>query len=233
MKTWLWTASVLVIGAGCASSQGTRPHDMSTAQHEAAAQQEQAASEQHGAQYDPSATAENRICGRGSVCWTSVSNPTDQHKSDASQHRELAEKHRAAAQALRDAEASSCSGIDQPDRDESPFYHREDITSVSKVERPVQRGNTRAGELAGGRAVFRAVQGLTAEWLQRVVNCHIARAASVGNSMPEMPYCPLTFKGVKATVSSTGDGFAVEVTSEDATTAAEIWKRMQALAPER
>ena len=232
MRIRLSISSMTVLGfAACASSQGTRPLDMSTTQHEAAAGQEQAAAEQHGGQYDPNAKTESKQCGRDAVCWTSANNPTDQHKAEAAQHHELAEKHRAAAQALRDAEAAKCIGISDGDRDVSPFYHRDDITSVSKVTKTLPQGRVEVLALSGGRAVFRAVPGLTAEWLQRVVDCHIARAVAAGNDMPEMPYCPLTLKGVSATVSSTGDGFAVEVTAGDAAVAEQVWKRMQALAP--
>ena len=47
--------------------------------------------------------------------------------------------------------------------------------------------------------------------------------------MPEMSYCPLVLKGVKATVSSVGDGFAVDVTSEDPKTVELILQRAEAL----
>ena len=47
--------------------------------------------------------------------------------------------------------------------------------------------------------------------------------------MPEMSFCPLELKDVKATVASTGDGFAVNVSSENPATVAEIQKRAQAL----
>lgn len=221
--------SAALLGA-CSKSEGTEPHDMTVAQHEVAAGGERTAAEQHGAQYDPNANRPATTCNR-SVCWSSDVNPTQQHSSDMATHRELADKHRAAAQALRDAEANACAGIAEEDRDVSPFYHREDITSVSQVNGSVQRGNTKAGQLEGGRAVFRAVPGLTAEWLQREVNCHLARAAAVGYDPAQMPYCPLQLKGVVAKVSSVGDGFAVEVTSDDATTAQEIWRRMQTLHP--
>jgi hypothetical protein len=231
-QTWNTTASLFIAGAmlGCGGSQGTNPGDMSAEQHEVTAGQEQAAAQQHEGQYTPGATAETKTCNK-SFCWTSVTNPTQQHQSDATEHRELAEKHRAAAQALRDAEAKSCIGISEEDRDQSPFYHKDDVSSVAKVEKTVQRGNIKAGQLAGGRAVFRAVPGLTAEWMQRLVNCHVARAASVGYDMPEMAYCPLMVKGATAAVSSAGDGFTVEVTSDDLATAQEIWKRMEALKP--
>lgn len=220
----------IMFSAACASAEGTKPHDMSTAHHEAAAKREAGDAAQHGEQYDPTAAVKSTTCTKGTICWTSTRNPTAQHKADESQHRELAEKHRAAAQALRDAENNACAGIDEADRVVSPFYHREDIASVRKVERPV--GDSLGGartEFAGGGAVFRAVPGLTAEWLQREVNCHLARAAAVGFSMPEMSYCPLMLKGVTGEVSSTGDGFLIAVTSTDPATASEIWRRIQAL----
>lgn len=227
--------ATLFLYAGCASAEGTKPHDMSTAQHEAAASQEESASQGHAAQHAPDASVTVTHCRGvggglgGGGCWTSTENPTQQHKSDADEHERLADQHRAAAQALRDAENASCSGIEEADRVTSPFYHREDITSVSKAERSVSEGLGSHPQFVGGRAVFRAVPGMTAEWLQRLVNCHLARAAAVGFSMPEMSYCPLMLKGVSAEVSSTGDGFAIAVTSTDTATATEVWRRMQAL----
>lgn len=219
---------ITLIAAGCASSTGTKPHDMSVMQHEQAATTEDQATGQHAEQYNPDATTKTERCGRG-ACWTSVSNPTDQHKSDSEQHEKLAAEHRAAAQALRDVEAKECAGLDESDIATSPFYHREDIAEVSRVSRTVQRGRQTATEEVGGRVVFRAVPGMTAEWLQRLVDCHLARAAAVGHSMPEMPYCPLVPKGVKATAVSVGDGFAVEMTSDDPASDAEVWRRVQAL----
>jgi hypothetical protein len=225
---------VCLVGAslaafGCASSQGTEPEDMSAAQHEQAAGAEEVASEEHEGQYDPAATAEQTRCAKA-VCWTSDTNPTEQHKADLGRHRELAGKHRAAAQVLRDAEARACAGIPDEDRDVSPFYHREDITSVSELKSTTARGKAQIESTAGARAVFRAVPGLTAEWLQREVDCHLARAAAVGHEMPEMEYCPLVLKGVLAKVSSTGDGFAIDVTSADVEVAKEATRRMEAAA---
>lgn len=219
----------LSLFVGCGGAQGTEPHDMSTAQHEASAGQEEATAAQHAEQYDPQALAKRARCYKGVPCWTSRSNPTREHDEAAAEHRELAQQHRAAAQALRDAEAQACAGLAGADRDMSPFYHREDIASVSKIEHEVARGNTRAGQIAGGRAVFRAVPEMTVEWLQRHGDCHMARAAALGQVVPEMSYCPLMVKGAKASVSSTGDGFAVEVTADDEQTAQEIWRRVQAL----
>lgn len=225
-------ASIAVLQLGCASSHGTAPDDMSVAHHEQAAGQEQAVAQQHADQYDPSQQQSPfPACNADGPCWTSVTNPTEQHRKDAESHREYAAKHRAAAQALRDAESQSCGDLAERDRDTSPFYHREDIASVSKIDRQVPRGKAQIEVIRGARAVFRAVPGLTSEWLQRLVNCHRARAAAVGYDMKGMEYCPLALKGVTAVVSSTGDGFAVDVTSDDPAVAAEAWRRVSALKP--
>src|SRR5699024_11191603 len=116
------------------------------------------------------------------------------HRKDAERHRKLAEKHRAASKALVDAEQRFCSGIPEADRDTSPFYHREDLRAVqglknapdasdvysggatSAVEiQQIEKEVVGPGGLQGARVTFRAVPGMTAEWLQRVVDCHLAR----------------------------------------------------------
>jgi len=224
-----WTAGISALLLGCAADPGTKPHDMSAAQHDAAANQEMQAASGHAEQHDPAATKQSTECAGRAGCWTSVSNPTAQHGDDAKRHRELAQKHRAASAALVDAEARACVGLSEDDRDMSPFHHREDIESVSPLVEEVKTGKGTTKKEVGATIVFRAVPGLTAEWLQRVVDCHLARAAAVGHDMPEMPYCPLVPKGAKAKVTSVGNGFAVNVSADDAATIAEIKKRAETL----
>ena len=224
-----FAASAAALMLACAADPGTQPHDMSQAQHEAMANQEDTTASGHADQHDPNATATTTQCPGKGGCWTSISNPTAQHSEDAKKHHDLAAKHRAAATALSSAEASACVGISDDDRDISPFEHREDIESVSPFVEEMKSGKSVTKKEVGSTIVFRAVPGMTAEWLQRVVDCHLARAAAVGHDMPEMSYCPLELKGVKAKVTSTGSGFAVNVSGEDAATVAEIQKRANAL----
>lgn len=223
------TTSVTALLLACAADPGTKPHDMSTSQHEAMAKAEDQEAQGHAAQHDPSATASSTTCSGKGGCWTSVSNPTAQHAEDAKRHRELAQKHRQASSALAEAESRACVGLSDEDRDISPFYHREDIESFSPLIEEFGSGKSVVKKEVGATIVFRALPGLTAEWLQRVVDCHLARAASMGHSMPEMSYCPLEPKGVKAKVESAGNGFSVKVSGEDAATIAEIKKRAAAL----
>ena len=223
----------------CATTPGARPDEMSTAHHEAAARQEDAAASGHATQYDSNATVTRERCSPrpGAVsradfavlpCWTSVSNPTDAHRHEAEDHRRHAADHRAGSIALREAESQACVGIDPDDRDISPFEHTEDIASVTPLK--VSEGGKVATQQTEGVVVtFRAVPGMTAEWLQRVVNCHLARNASLGHVVPEMPNCPLVPNGLTATASSTGNGFAVSVRSSDSATARDILSRAQRL----
>lgn len=221
----LSAAALASLSFACAADPGTRPHDMSAADHQAAAQSESSAAEAHADQQDPSATQKQPVCSGKGGCWTSTSNPTAQHGDDAKQHRDLAAKHRAASTALADAEARSCAGVSAEDRDMSPFAHKEDIQSVSPLTKETKSGKGSNTKEVGVTVVFRAVEGLTAEWLQRVVDCHLARASSVGHDMAEMSYCPLVPKGAEATVTSAGNGFAVNISAKDQATVDEIKKR--------
>lgn len=234
------------LGACASSSEGTAPHDMSAAEHDEMAAAEEVLANEHAAKYDPNAVRERPICsgvlarksgGSSDVCWGSVTNPTGTHQVSAEERRRLAAEHRAASQALRDAEARACAGLGEDERDTSPFAHVEDIASVARLRpeyaggRERQRFPERFPPAKGGGAVvtFVAVPGMTAEWLQRVVECHLARNASVGHVDPAMPECPLVLKDVTAEVRSTGNGFAVEMRSKDPAVASEILRRARLL----
>ena len=234
----------LVLSAGlaaCASTPGARPHDMSAAEHEAMANQQAQESAAHSAQYDAKKTVGTRQCSSAAggsfasggiepSCWSESDNPTSAHRDEAEKHTKMAADHRAASKALRDAESTSCVGISDQDRDMSPFHHREDITSVAAIE---GRAGPKSAvtNVSGATVVFRAVPGMTAEFLQRIVDCHLARNAALGHVVAEMPYCPLVLKGVTARVSSTGDGFAVAIRADDAATAAQVLERARSLHP--
>lgn len=228
----LFLALPLTLGmVGCGHAAGTQPHEMGVPQHEAAAAQEEEQASTHAAQHDPNATRQEKHCtaDKGRVCWTQTTNPTAEHANTAEEHRELAAQHRAASQALRDAEAQACAGLTDDDRDMSPFAHAADIRSVSQFKEQTKVGRSEVEREAGATIVFRATPGLTQEWLQRIVNCHLARNAAVGHDMAEMPYCPLVPRGAKAVVRSVEGGFAVDISADDPPGAAEIWRRAQQL----
>lgn len=226
----------LVPVMACASSTpGARPHDMGAPSHESAAAEHDRMAETHAAQFDPNARVPYEKCehvridGVAGACWTASRNPTKAHLEEAERHRKMAADHRAASQALRDTEARACVGISTEDRDESPFANREDITSVTPLDLKTTSGKPQYDRHAGAVITFRAVPGMTAQWLQRVVDCHLARNAALGHEVPEMTYCPLVPKDVTAKVTPTETGFAVEVRSDDSATADEILRRARGL----
>ena len=229
--------SAFAATSACATTPGARPTDMSASQHEAAAKGHDDEAAPHAAAYDPKASGAERSCGgaRSRVedgpCWTSNANPTAGHLHDAEAHQKMAADHRAASKALRDAEASACGGVSEADRDESPFVHREDIVSATKIEMTTTSGKSTTVRLVGATVVMRAVPGLTKEYLQRHLDCHLARNAAMGFVMSEMAFCPLSVKGVRVTVEGRGGAFAMEMRADETEAAREIFRRAQALVP--
>lgn len=234
---WLTSAFACVAAACATATPGSRPHDMSVAHHDQAAAAESATAQQHAAQYDPSATATRERCASGypgsvssdfdldAICWTAVTNPTAVHQQQAEEHRHHAADHRKASAALREAEARACIGVAPDDQDMSPFEHVEDIVSVE----PVQMNTPQAA--AGVVVTFRPIRGMTVARLQHLVDCHLARNASLGHVVPEMPSCPLVPKGAQASVDSAGGRLVVTVTAADPAAARDIVARAARLRP--
>ena len=229
-------ASLLAGFAGataCATTPRADVEEISAVAHSCVALAQEHAAQKHAAQYNPSAAEERNRCapvgavsGSDQTCWTSVQNPTARHLRYATTYRKRAEEHRIASKLLRDAETRACTGIAGDDRDISPFWHREDIVRVE----PFSVWGDDEVVSSGAIITFRPVPGLTVEWLQRLVDCHLARNAALGHVVPDMPDCPLVPKGVRATVRPTQDGgLAVEISAEDPETAAEVLARASRL----
>lgn len=159
--TTLWTALIL---CACATP-GAKPGDMSRSGHEAAAEEEERLAKGHESQYDaggsrtaPPCLTAARLVGYGyDACWSSVVNPTEEHRNQADRHRKYAADHRAASVALREAEARACTGIAEGDKEMSPFEHIEDIASVEKLFDPLSGGKTPTKRFSGATVTFRPV----------------------------------------------------------------------------
>lgn len=104
---------------------------------------------------------------------------------------------------------------------DKPFIARPSALKVAAAE-------SRA-KLQGARVVLRPRAGLTAEWLQLMANCDRAIVAEAPLSSSG-PACPLELDQSRTTVRSTGDGFALDIVSDDPRVASEILERAQSLA---
>lgn len=217
---------------------GTQPYAQGAEQHRAAAKLEAARLERHKELYDPNAKQFVKRCDptlkntypETPICWIETVNPTAVHLKEVEEHRTRAVEHRRAARELRAVEERACTGVADYDRDMSPFAHRQDILGVSPLEEADP--STKQRRLTGATILFRKVPHLTGDELQQIVNCHLARNATIGHDVAaaEMAHCPLTQRGARATVRTLDNGFAVDVRADEAPTAEAIWRRAQGLA---
>jgi hypothetical protein len=161
------------------------------------------------------------------ICWTSELSPTRAFEVHVDQRYQVAAERRRGSQALRDAETKACDGISVADRAESPFAHREDIIDVEELRVPAPDGKVSLG----ATVQFRDIPELTAQRLQRAVDCHLARDAALGHDVPEMSYCPLVPPGARAKVTAGTNGYYIEVLSDDDRAGREIARRARALWP--
>lgn len=222
---------LLSLLTACAAPTTGGVHHPSAAQYEArAAGHEQAASE-HRENYDPNARATVERCiSRHNIndigaCWTEESNPTAAQLEEAKKHQQAAERLRHLSAVMRDAEARECAGLSEDDIDTSPFAHVRDITNIEPFD--VYVGKTL--ERQGAVVTFRAVPGMTLEWLQKVVRCQLARNDAMGHDVPDLAYCPLVPPNVQATVKKSELGFVIEVSSGNKATIQEILHRADTL----
>ena len=218
---------------------GTTPEAAGASEHRAAAEREEQRLIRHDGLYDPHAKQSIRRCDVASpdhapgepICWLETINPTAVHREEVEFHRMRAAEHRKSARQLRAVEERACARLAPDDRDVSPFSHRADILGVTPLETtPPQRGRPR--QIVGATVLFRPVPGLTVAGLQELVDCHLARNATIGyqTASVQMSGCLLTQQGTRATVRAMESGFAVDVVADSSTAGQEIWRRAQLLA---
>jgi hypothetical protein len=224
MLRWIHTSMLglaTVVASGCATA-GTRPHDMPAAQHESVAKTADAEAAAHAARFDPMKA--RMVATRAGP--TEV-NPTAEHRYHAHRLRALAAEHHAAAQALRDEEARSCAGLADGDSELTPFFRPGDVERVEALYTP----NGRTGVLRGASITYRPTLGLAADAIQRRLECHLARNAALGFDAPEMAYCPLASRGVRASVRESDGRVVVDMSTRNTAVADAVLARAKLLEP--
>lgn len=223
-----WTKAVViastVTGAACATP-GTRPYDMSAAQHEQRAALAEAEAAEHSARYDPARRTSRVVCARFG-CSSQETNPTAVYREHADRLHAEAAEHRKAAEALHDAEANVCAATGG-DQDLTPMFRRDEVERIEPIYR-YTGGRSRGVE--GAILVLARTTDVTADALQKKLDCHLARNAAVGFDAPDMGYCPLASRGVRAVVREGGGRLRIEITANDGRTAEEVLRRAQLLA---
>lgn len=223
----------------CAAAPPVTPaQPLSAAEHRAQADEHDQRASRHGAAAqeqaddvdgyacgdtvlaDQATTGGERL-GFAMPCWNTHAEASYEHRRAAEHERSEAMRHRALARELEIAEREKCAGLPANELDHTPFWHRAD---VARVERIVE-----GGRLRGARVTFRPVAGLTVDWLRHALQCHRARAATLGWTSTYMGYDPSVLAAATTSVTANGKDIAVEIVSNDPDVAAVIAGRAEAL----
>jgi hypothetical protein len=109
-----------------------------------------------------------------------------------------------------DVERAACAEIPDADRDQGPFGRRERIIRVDELREKIY---PKAPPQPVGAAVYlRATPGMTEQYLGRVIECHLAHRALVGENVPDRD-SPLYADKATISVSSTATAFRVSIKS--------------------
>jgi hypothetical protein len=230
MRTSLWLLALTACGGG----ERIPPRPLGAADHYAEARRhdDEASAERKLADEAERHAAPTVACGDRGLAGQSTSGgvpvslvvPCWTARDDARAHEHRAEilerdarVHRATAKRLVDAERAACERLPASEISHTPSWHREDILSVE----PLREG----GPVRGARLVFRAVEGLTADWLRAAYACHQAQAAERGYDAGFMGYCPAMLSDSTIVVTDGVEGIAVEIRSDRDEIGAAIWGR--------
>jgi hypothetical protein len=218
--------------SSCALPRAPQPTDVAITQQRRAAAENEHIADTTAARYDPQATARTSGCATAPpgeeanvLCWSSEVNPTEEYLKKAQHYRALAAKQRAESEQLRKAEAKACAGVSELDRAQSPFFHPEEVATVTPLR--VKDGPV---ELVGAVIAFQAAREMTEPRLERIVSCHLARNACLDSGRKDVANCPLVLENVWTSVTITRSGlFAISLRSPDPEVAREILRRSEAL----
>ena len=124
----------------------------------------------------------------------------------------------------------ACYGVPASQWDGAPLVDSHTLRGVQEIkpDAPVSEAETVVPR-AGARLLLRATPGMTAEWMQRIAECHMAQVAAA--PAWTLSSSPLDVKGALVSVQSSGDGFAVDITSPDLNVAHDILARARGLVP--
>jgi hypothetical protein len=232
MNRYLLIASWVVLGAGfagCSQSTakpadvpevGVRENEQAAKQHEQSAAEHRAAAGSYGGL--------QAACQDNAPCWSALATQAGREQEQSDRQLKLAAEHRAKAKGLRDAEQRSCSGVSDYDRAVSPFFHQKDIADVAPIIDSSAEAKGR--RVQGITVTFRAVEGLTAERLQKIADCHIARNTALGHDVPELHDCPLVPK-VTALVTSGPKGLQISIRGQDSAAVDEVIRCSRVIEP--
>ena len=138
------------------------------------------------------------------------------HRYAADPARQSATKDEKIVANLAATELHSCHGIPEREREHSAFTHKHAIASVSPRK-------------GGVLIAFKQTAGLTAQWMERDIQCHQARFATLGQPASYLPDDPTLVPGAHVTVTERDHRIEVLIETPDADSAQLALQRAQDL----
>jgi hypothetical protein len=203
MITAFGGAAAVIALSGCATTNGTRPGDMTIPEHEQAAANEEQADDVEGGYEPPHA---------------SLSYDPD------SRHLELAKEHARAADLRRAEVASVCDGVIM-----STSLASMRVERFEAIREPLHVARMSIPEyLKGARLTLSMPPGNAAPPTTRSLQCEAARASA--GLEPALAQSPLAVKTAEVALLPDRSKLVVEIRSTDSDDATEILRRAEAMA---
>jgi hypothetical protein len=216
---------LLMLGTGCAGSLGTRPRDMSAAEHIVQARSALDLAALEAAHYRPEAERTEMICRAGSAriegmeCFTTTENPTDHYREEARRLHRVASAHLRAYRSLMSDELKACHNNLAQVSD--PL--RVAMAEPDEVSALVSKGGK--ARLRGARFVIPSEGYTTRRQLDDAIRCFMAHNAFDGYGSPAAAVSPLGLPGVKTRIKAGSNGYVVDVRARNPEVAREILHR--------
>jgi hypothetical protein len=152
---------------------------------------------------------------------------------EAERLRAMAAERRSEAHQLEAVAAQACLDVPALERDQASFLQPNQIESVGPFLGERRLIKTWVKEVRGAAVVVRATQGMTKQWVARVLRCHIAWRRVVDGGPRRRLDDPFDIAQADLSFDETETGFLIRIVGHDKAEGEEILRRTQRLAEPR
>jgi hypothetical protein len=152
---------------------------------------------------------------------------------EAEKLRAIAAERRSEAHKLEAAAAQACAEVPALERDQPSFLQPNQIEGVQPFLGERRLIKTWVKEVRGAEVVIRASQGMTKQWVARVLRCHLAWRRVVDGGPGERLDDPFVLAQGSLSFDETETGFLIRIAGRDKAEGEEILRRAQHLAEPR
>jgi hypothetical protein len=149
---------------------------------------------------------------------------------EAQRLRSMAAERRSEAHQLEAVAAQACVDVPALERDQPSFLQPNQVEGVWPFLGERRLIKTWVKEVRGATVVVRATQGMTRQWVARVLRCHIAWRRVVDGGPGRRLDDPFDIAQADLSFDETETGFLIRIVGHDKAEGEEILRRAQRLA---